>query len=146
MINNHSYILHYQYHSSCQEQRTQRWAVVLEKCVMTRAVNLHSVFICGQQWNQVICSQWPSKSFIQMTRTVKLPRIAVLKSVQWDQCSMVQNVNLPNVCICRHQQYHNLSTRWVSPRNVKWNLKGHYLFICSQCQILLANRLGHNLE
>ena len=67
-------------------------------CVMTRNVNLPSVFIYGQQWNQVICSQWPSqvicsypnqhwnnlltRMLIKMTRTVNLPRYIVMKSVQ----------------------------------------------------------------
>ena len=45
----------------CLMVRTVNLPSLLNLCVMTRTVNLPSAFICGQQWNQVICGQCPSQ-------------------------------------------------------------------------------------
>ena len=112
-------------------------------CVMTGNVNLPSVFICGQQWNQVTkpshmqlpkpaMKQSTYKKFNQDDKKCQSDKNIVLKSVQWDQCVMTRTVNLPSLC--------------VVTRNVKWNLKGHNLLICGQCQRLLVARLVHSLK
>ena len=95
-------------------------------CMMTRTVNLPSVFICAQQRIQVICGQWPSQ--------VKCS----YPNQQWNNLltrsfiKMTRTVNLPTIC--------------VMTRKVKWDLKGHHLHLCHQCQRLLATRLGHSLK
>ena len=73
-----------------------------------------------------------------MTRTVNQPSL----------CVITRTVNLPNMYVCGqwNQQCHNLATRWVAPRNLKWNQKWHNQPICDQCQRLLGNRLGHSLK
>ena len=134
-------------------------------CVMTRTVNLPTLCICSQwsqQWQiQGICSQSDQqyyslltgslvKYLCVMTRTVNLPRNIVMKGVKLDQylCAMTRTVNLPNVCICRQwkQQYHNLPTRWATPRNLKWNQKWYNQLSCGQYQRQPENRLGHSLK
>ena len=94
-------------------------------CVMTRTVNLPSLFICSQcsqQWNLVICGQMNQQCYDLLTRSL-------VKYV----CVMTRTVNLPSVFICGqwnqqwnlaicsqlNQQYYHLATRNIVMKSAR---------------------------